>query len=91
MWDSENEPFPGEVYVLKNILVYHRNKPDGKCWSHNQLKGHNLFVSGIAQKPKSQHIAVSFSYDVRITGSGESLSEVIPNPKSSGPLRWCHQ
>jgi len=86
-WNPEEEPFPGEGHVIKNIIPYFRKKPESKKWSRNQLRGHDLFISGVASKPKSQHVAVSHSLEVRVTGSGESISEKIPDRDEGGPLR----
>ncbi len=86
-WNPDEEAFPGEGHILKNIIAYYRDEPTSEKWSRNQLQGHDLFISGVAHKPKPQLVAVSHSLAVRVIGSGESLKETIPDRDDGGPLR----
>ncbi len=92
-WDCDaGDPEPYEEQLCKNVVIYVRPNSVGKRWTRDQYSGYDSFLSGIAHKPKAQHIAItsdSNSQNIKAfgIGSGERFKEQLYRDRHHGPIR----
>jgi hypothetical protein len=86
-WDPDSDDGPADENVPKRVLMWMRHEPEGKQWSHANLRGIPMMFGETCTKPKPQFVGVAGSI-VYSVGSGErGFEKNIPTFDQGGPFR----